>query len=142
MSRASLPLRIEGRADLEALLARTTNYEEKRPRVRERPSFRLERVRHLLAAVGDPQEAIPPVHLAGSKGKGSTARMVEAALRRGGLGPVGLFTSPHLEDLAERIAVDGVPAPEEEIARAADHLLPYVRRTLDGPDAPSFFEIL
>ncbi len=142
MSDGILPDRIRSRADLEALLAATTNYEETRPRVKERPTFRLDRVRAMLAYLGNPQNGPRTIHIAGSKGKGTVARMLDAALSAAGLGPVGRFTSPHLEDLAERITIDGEPVTEEELATAADQLLPYVGTVLDTPEALSFFEIL
>ena len=108
---SDLPERVRTRADLETLLARATNYEELKPRSPERPVFKLERVADLLASVDDPHLGpFDVVHVAGSKGKGTVARMLDAVLRHAGRGPVGLYTSPHLEDLSERVQVDGRPA--------------------------------
>lgn len=137
-----LPSKIRDRKDLEVLLARATNYEEWKPRSRVRPVFKLDRVAALLASVGDPHLGGRTVHVAGSKGKGTVARMVDAALREAERGPVGLYTSPHLEDLSERVAVNGRPASDDELARAADGLLPHVRRVLGTPQAITFFELL
>ncbi len=142
MAARDLPSRIRTRADVDALLALTTNYEERLPRDPSKRMFKLERVTALLAAVGDPQGSARTVHIAGSKGKGSVARMIAHVLQACGAGPVGLFTSPHLEDLSERIAVDGVPVDEAAMARAADQLLPYLREERDTSNAPTFFEIL
>ncbi len=137
----ALPERIEQRAHLEALLASATNYEDKLPRDPLRKALNLGRVADLLASVGDPQHAPRTVHIAGSKGKGSVARMVASGLRAAGRGPVGLYTSPHLEDLAERIAIDGQPAGGAALARAGQQILPHVRATRGSDDAPTFFEL-
>jgi len=136
-----LPESIRCRADVDALLAAATNYEDRLPRDPLRKALDLERVRALLASVGDPQEGPRTVHVAGSKGKGTTARMIGAGLRHAGLGPVGLFTSPHLEDLAERIEVEGRPASGEALAEAAQGILAHVRATRGTPEAPTFFEL-
>lgn len=139
--RPALPATIASRADLEAFLAATTNYEEKLPRDPLRKALDLARVEALLASVGDPQVGPRTVHVAGSKGKGTVARMVASGLRAAGRGPVGLFTSPHLEDLAERIDIDGVPAKDDAMNRAATRVLPHVRAVQGTPDAPTFFEL-
>ena len=75
--------------------------------------FGLENIRTLSAELGDPHLAVPCVHIAGTNGKGSTAAMVESILRPAGL-RTGLYTSPHLERINERIRIDG-----EEISDAA-----------------------
>jgi dihydrofolate synthase/folylpolyglutamate synthase len=137
-----LPPRIRDRLDLEALLARATNYEELRPKTGVRVPFKLDRVRDMLAAVGDPHLGPRTVHVAGSKGKGTVVRMLDAILRTAGRSPVGVYTSPHLEDLSERVVVDGRPASNDEMARAMDRLLPYVRRVLGTPRAATFFELI
>ena len=137
-----LPDRIRSRADLDALLAASTNYEEKMPRDLSRRAFDLSRIGALLEALGRPQEGPRTVHVAGSKGKGSTCRMIAGVLRHAGHGPVGLYTSPHLQDLAERVEVDGQVAGEAELAAAADALLPHLRTVHGRPEAPTFFEIL
>jgi dihydrofolate synthase/folylpolyglutamate synthase len=143
--RPPLPARIRTRADLDALLASATNYEEKLPRDPLKKALDLGRVRALFASVGDPQRGPRTLHVAGSKGKGSVARMLAIALRHarpaGEATSVGLYTSPHLEDLAERVEIDGRPVPQEALAAAADRVLPHVRRTQGTPDAPTFFEM-
>ncbi|MGK2877318.1 MAG: bifunctional folylpolyglutamate synthase/dihydrofolate synthase [Solirubrobacterales bacterium] len=68
--------------------------------------FGLERMRRLLAHVGDPQDAVPAVHVVGTNGKSSTTLMTAAALRVQGL-RTGAFTSPHLVSFRERIEIDG-----------------------------------
>lgn len=139
---SDLPPQIQTRLDLEALLARATNFEERRPPPLVKHPFKLGRVRAMFEAIGNPQRDVTTVHIAGSKGKGTVARMTAQILEQAGRGPVGLYTSPHLRDLSERITVDGVPATDAALCAAADRLLPHVRRTLDSPDAPSFFELM
>ncbi|MFI5275907.1 MAG: bifunctional folylpolyglutamate synthase/dihydrofolate synthase, partial [Ktedonobacterales bacterium] len=81
----------------------------------------LRRERALLAALGDPQNAYAVTHVAGSKGKGSTAAMTAAMLRAAGM-RVGLYTSPDLHTFRERIRVDGQPIGEAELARLVARL--------------------
>jgi len=93
----------------------------------------------LLSELGDPQEEVRYVQVAGTNGKGSTARMVESTLREAGL-DVGLYTSPHLDDIRERIRVDGRKIPEAAIVEFVESVESYVTdRAADG-DAPTFFE--
>ena len=95
----------------------------------------------LLDHLGNPQETVDCIQVAGSNGKGSTARMVESVLRESGLS-VGLYTSPHLDDVRERIRVDGRKLPESAVADFVEEIEPYVTdRATDG-DAPTFFETL
>src|SRR5579864_1052253 len=78
--------------------------------------LRLGRMRRLLRRLGDPQDAHRIVHVAGTKGKGSTAAMMAAALTASGV-RTGLFCSPHLHRLEERFAIDGeLPGPDELVA--------------------------
>src|SRR5215813_12417475 len=74
--------------------------------------FDLSRIDALLELLGSPQRAYPAIHLTGTNGKTSTARMIESLLRAHGL-RTGLYTSPHLESIRERITVDGEPVSEE-----------------------------
>lgn len=76
------------------------------PTVDQAHVFNLDRMRALLAAMGDPHQAFRSVHVAGSKGKGSVCEMTAAALQACGY-TVGLYTSPHLVDLRERIRING-----------------------------------
>ncbi len=95
----------------------------------------------LLDHLGNPQETVDCIQIAGSNGKGSTARMVESTLREAGLS-VGLYTSPHLDDVRERIRVDGRKIPEASLVEFVDEVDSYVTdRAADG-DAPTFFETL
>jgi len=93
----------------------------------------------LLAELGDPHDAIDFVQVAGSNGKGSTARMTERVLREAGLS-VGLFTSPHLEDLRERIRVDGRKIPERAVVAFVEDVEEYVVERGASGASPTFFE--
>lgn len=107
------------------------------------PRFNLERVERLLAHAGSPQEGLKVVHVAGTKGKGSTAVMIARFLEEAGC-RVGLFTSPHLIHLEERIEINGGTIPKEEVCRLLGRLKDYVEgeRERDINDSPTFFEIL
>jgi dihydrofolate synthase/folylpolyglutamate synthase len=77
----------------------------------------LERIRATLAALGDPQNRLRFIHVAGTNGKGSTCAMIAGILTRAGL-RAGLYTSPHLIEPTERIQIQGEPVTPEEFARA------------------------
>jgi dihydrofolate synthase/folylpolyglutamate synthase len=96
--------------------------------------FGLERTRTLLAEMRDPQLAYPVLHLAGTNGKGSSVATADALLRARGL-RVGRYTSPHLVDFRERIAVNGVPISDDEVLAFVDEWTPTVERL-----GASFFE--
>jgi dihydrofolate synthase / folylpolyglutamate synthase len=81
----------------------------------------LERIRAVLAALGDPQDRLSIVHVAGTNGKGSTCAMIESGFRAAGL-RTGLYTSPHLAEPTERIRIDGRPVSAERFAEAFDRV--------------------
>jgi dihydrofolate synthase/folylpolyglutamate synthase len=100
------------------------------------------RVGELVALLGDPQRACPVIHITGTNGKTSTARMTDALLRARGL-RTGRFTSPHLVSFRERITIDGTPLSAEQFIAAYDDVIPYVQMVDDGhPVKMSFFEVL
>ncbi len=103
--------------------------------------LKLERMRALLRLLGDPHDRVRLVHVTGTKGKGSTCAMLASVLRAAGY-RVGLFTSPHLEHVEERIQVDGVPISHAELAARMEEVAPAVRE-LEKHGAPgiTFFEI-
>jgi len=109
-------------------------------------SFGLARMRRLLALIGHPHHAFPVVHVAGTKGKGSTVAMIAAILGEAGL-RVGRYLSPHVHRLEERIAVDGRPIPEADLLRSFAAVVPAVER-LDaaarrrGMRMPTWFEVV
>lgn len=100
----------------------------------------LDRIASVCDLLGQPQRAYPVVHLTGTNGKTSTARMVDSLLRGLGL-RTGRYTSPHLESMTERISVDGAPLSEERFVEAYQEVLPYVDLVDVDSDVPlSFFE--
>ena len=102
----------------------------------------LDRISALATLLGDPQRACPVIHVTGTNGKTSTARMIEALLRARGL-RTGLFTSPHLSGVAERIQVDGEPLTAGAFLATYDDVAPYVALVDEGqPLRLSFFEVL
>ena len=96
----------------------------------------LENTLRLMAHVGDPHLRLRAIHVAGTNGKGSTSHLIAAALQAAGL-RVGLFTSPHLVSLTERIRINGTPIAEQEVA---DWITKH-RAFLDELQ-PSFFETM
>jgi dihydrofolate synthase/folylpolyglutamate synthase len=103
----------------------------------------LDRIAALVDLLGDPQRAYPVIHVAGTNGKSSTARMVESVLRAFGL-RTGLVTSPHLVDVRERILIDGEPISAERFVEIYDDVEPYLGLVdAQFPDTPlSYFEVL
>jgi dihydrofolate synthase/folylpolyglutamate synthase len=89
--------------------------------------FSLERMFALMEALGNPQNSYPIIHVAGTKGKGSTSALCAAALQAAGY-KVGLYTSPHLEDYVERIQIDGRPLAHEDLVALVDVVKPFVER--------------
>jgi dihydrofolate synthase / folylpolyglutamate synthase len=108
----------------------------------------LERMQRLLAMLDHPQRDLPIVHVAGTKGKGSTSAMIAASLTAAGY-RTGLFTSPHLDHVGERMTVDGQASSEQQLAELVDTLRPAIE-TLDRQLAaegaavggPTYFEII
>lgn len=87
--------------------------------------FNLSRMEKLAEICGNPQTAYPVIHIAGTKGKGSTAAMIASCLNAAGF-RVGLYTSPHLSEFTERIQVDGEQISKEELVDLVDWLKPFV----------------
>ncbi len=86
-------------------------------------NFELERMLIFMEAFDNPHMAYPTIHIAGTKGKGSTAALTAAALTAAGY-KTGLYTSPHLQDFAERIQVNTQPIPHDEIVTLIEELKP------------------
>jgi dihydrofolate synthase/folylpolyglutamate synthase len=104
----------------------------------------IDRMRPLAAALGHPEQACPVIHVAGTNGKGSVAAMLESALRAAGW-RVGLFTSPHLVHVGERVQVNRVALTTPEIVSYVKELTPAADRVAadEGEDnRPSFFELM
>lgn len=101
----------------------------------------LERMRWICAQLGDPQVGAPTVHITGTNGKGSTARLAAALLHASGR-RTGLYTSPHLVHVGERVLIDGEPLPPEEFARAVLRLRPILDRVSEQVSfGPARFEV-
>lgn len=105
----------------------------------------LDRIRMLLDILGDPQNTFPTVHITGTNGKTSTARMIDAVLTAFGV-RVGRFTSPHLIDVRERMSIEGAPISREAFIAAWNDIAPYVemvdtKSVANGGVRLSFFEV-
>jgi len=125
-----------------AYLADRPNFERTRARRTGAPeTFKLERMRALLGALGDPHTGVPMVHIAGSKGKGSACAMLEGALRSCGH-TTGLFTSPHLVDVRERVRIGGRLIGREAFGAALSLCRDAAREIVDDHGEPTYFEMI
>ena len=106
----------------------------------------LVRMTLLLDLLGSPQRAYPSIHLTGTNGKTSTARMVDGLLQAANL-RTGRYTSPHLQSVTERVVLDGVPLEDDRFAEVFDEIAPFVQLvdersvSVEG-DRMTFFEVL
>ena len=122
------------------------NYERTVPPRRDWRELKLQRMEELLSRLGNPHAALPVIHVAGTKGKGSTAVMIASVLSAAGF-RTGLFTSPHLQSPEERMKVDGRLCPADRFVELLDR----VRREVipmdsaadeRGETGPTYFEII
>ncbi|MDG4783330.1 bifunctional folylpolyglutamate synthase/dihydrofolate synthase [Micromonospora sp. WMMD961] len=103
--------------------------------------FELDRIESLLDLLGSPQRAYPAIHLTGTNGKTSTARMIDSLLRAFGL-HTGRYTSPHLETVRERISLDGEPVSEERFAAVYREIKPLAELVDARSDEPlTYFDM-
>jgi dihydrofolate synthase/folylpolyglutamate synthase len=109
--------------------------------------LKLDRTRQLLTRLGQPDAGMKIVHVAGTKGKGSTCAMIAAVLTAAGY-RIGMFSSPHLERIEERFVVDGEPCTSDELVALVNRMIPIVRAMDDEAAAdgeptggPTYFEI-
>lgn len=107
---------------------------------------RLDPLFRAMELLGDPQKAYPVIHITGTNGKTSTARMIEAGLRAHGV-RTGRYTSPHLAKVTERISVDGQPVKDETFVRIWDEIHPFLQMVDgeledDGEPRLTYFECL
>jgi len=125
-----------------AFLYGRTNLERTSDAKSVRQDLKLERMAQLLESIGNPQLALPAVHIAGTKGKGSTAAMIAEVLSTAAY-RVGLFTSPHLSRFEERMTVNGMELSESAFLQLSNRLLPHILELEHRSDdlAPTFFEI-
>jgi len=128
-----------------AFLLHRINYERTTTVPYRSGEFKLDRMRRLMQLLGDPQMRLKAIHVAGTKGKGTTAAMIATVLQAAG-NRTGLYTSPHLERIEERIAINGSQCPPEVFLQLAATVQPAVER-LDregaaaGEHGPTFFEV-
>ncbi len=133
---------IEAYRRLRRHLAATTDYEKQLKVAYGRATFDLDRVERLMDRLGRPERGLGPVvHVAGTKGKGSTSTMIASILGAAGR-RVGLYTSPHLVWLGERLRVDGHAAAPEDLGRAFERLEPALDELGRAGDTFTFFEVL
>lgn len=102
-------------------------------------AFKLERMKRLAALLGDPQEGAKSIHVAGTKGKGSTAAIIQSILKEAGY-KAGLYTSPHLVSFRERIRIGNELIGEDDIAQLLGRMKGAID-VLKGEQRPSFFEV-
>lgn len=102
----------------------------------------LDRITDLMALLGDPQDTFDTVHVTGTNGKTSTTAIITSLLTTAGL-ITGSYSSPHLQDLRERIRIAGVPIGQDDLARHVSYLQPFLTAVDERhPDAVTFFEAL
>ena len=116
---------------------------ERKSRANQPPDWHLRRVERLMEMLGDPHLATPMIHVAGSKGKGSTCAMIASGLKAAGFA-TGLYTSPHLHTFTERIRVNGENISQNDFADLIDNLWPCVEAIERAGDlgVVSVFEML
>ncbi len=120
------------------------NFERTPPKKERQGPFDLSRVEELAERLGNPHRSFPVLHVAGTKGKGSTCAMADSILRADHL-KVGLYTSPHLIDFRERIKVGGEMIPEarfSELLQQCQPALEIMRKAPEGIRKPTYFEVL
>jgi dihydrofolate synthase / folylpolyglutamate synthase len=145
MAMSESPPRSSRQAAIDWLLGRV-NFERMLAAPYNQRRFKLDRMRNLLARLDHPEDKLKIVHVAGTKGKGSTSAMIAAILTAAGH-RTGVFSSPHLERIEERFAVDGAACSGEELAAVVDRLQPVVAEmdaeaiaAGDPCGVPTFFE--
>jgi dihydrofolate synthase / folylpolyglutamate synthase len=117
------------------------NYERSSPTAYTTHHYRLDRMRELLERLDNPQLRYPIVHIAGTKGKGTTANLIGAGLRANGL-HVGVYTSPHLLRVEERFQFDGQLCGQAEMTSLIQRALLAAKQVEEsGSGRPTFFEI-
>lgn len=118
------------------------NYERIQAEAYSTSDFKLDRMRRLLELMGNPHEKIPVVHVAGTKGKGSTCSMIASMLTASGYS-CGLYISPHINDFEERFSVNGQSPSKQQLVDLVNRLMPIIAYmdNLPGRMQPTYFEL-
>src|SRR3989338_11368090 len=103
-------------------------------------SIKLDRMNTLAARLGNPQEGIKAIHIAGTKGKGSTSSFINSILMKAGY-KTGLYTSPHLVSFRERIRIDGEPISERDITMLTEKISHHAGAMEKEGKRPTYFEV-
>ena len=118
-----------------------TNFEQMPPANYSENHFRLDRMQKMLAKLGNPQKSMRTVHIAGTKGKGSIATMVACMLQNNGY-KVGLYTSPHLISVRERMTINRRLPDEKEFTKALSQAATAAAKVSTKTRPPTYFEII
>uniref|UniRef100_UPI004025BC67 bifunctional folylpolyglutamate synthase/dihydrofolate synthase n=1 Tax=Candidatus Wunengus sp. YC65 TaxID=3367701 RepID=UPI004025BC67 len=139
----SLDACFQSYGDALAFLYKAIDYEKLISYQYNASTFSLDRMVKMLEYAGNPHKRFPSIHITGTKGKGSTSIMIATILEYTGL-KSGLFTSPHLIDLKERIQINHQNISEHEFASNLNEFRPYIQhlRETEPSASPTFFEIL
>jgi dihydrofolate synthase/folylpolyglutamate synthase len=103
--------------------------------------FGLERIAHLMNRLGNPEQQLKVIHVAGTNGKGSVCKYISSILQKAGY-TVGLYISPHVERFSERIVVNGEEISDKDIAMLVEQVRPVVEDMEKNGNSPTFFEIV
>jgi len=133
------PVKVTNYATAQRWLYQHVDHEKLRFVTYDSQAFSLDRMRKLMAQMGNPHQQIKCVQIAGTKGKGSTCAMLSSVLRTCGY-TVGLYTSPHLIDLRERIAIDGQVISHADFVEIAKTIAS--KEAVLGQNPPTFFELM
>ncbi len=118
-----------------------TDYEKQQKLRYNVTTFDLERMNKLLKGLGNPHKKTKSIHIAGTKGKGSTATMLAKMIEANGY-KVGLYTSPHVTTLHERIVINSKMVSKKELLDLLNRVQPVIEKLLSASDGPTFFEIM
>jgi dihydrofolate synthase/folylpolyglutamate synthase len=118
-----------------------TNFERTRPSHIDKGEFKLDRMRAILEQLRNPEREVPFVHVAGSKGKGSIVEMTASALSACGYG-VGVYTSPHLTDIRERVRIGGQVMSEDAFVRTLGHVAAGAAAVESEHGPATYFELM
>lgn len=116
------------------------NYERSDPIPYHEQGLKLDRMRDLLRRLDNPEQSLRIVHVAGTKGKGTVGAMISGSLTAAGY-KTGLYSSPHLERIEERFAIDGEPCSAERLVALVDRVRPHAEAMDHDGSGPTFFDL-